>query len=54
MCTELRSAGHLRKNKAFFFVSYQGTREANGATDQSLYKSVLSRPDSLMTAQQQL
>jgi TonB-dependent Receptor Plug Domain len=33
--------GPLRKNRAFFFVSYQGTREANGATDQSLYKSVL-------------
>jgi hypothetical protein len=33
--------GPIRKNKAFFFVSYQGTREANGATDQSLYKSVL-------------
>src|SRR5713101_7916926 len=33
--------GPLRKNMAFFFVSYQGTREANGATDQSLYKSVL-------------
>jgi hypothetical protein len=27
--------GPLRKNKAFFFVSYQGTREANGATDQA-------------------
>ena len=36
--------GPLRKNKAFFFVSYQGTREANGATDQSLYKSVLIAP----------
>jgi Carboxypeptidase regulatory-like domain len=33
--------GPLRKNKAFFFLSYQGTRDANGATDQSLYKSVL-------------
>jgi hypothetical protein len=33
--------GPLRKNKAFFFISYQGTREANGATDQSLYRSVL-------------
>src|SRR5713101_3541002 len=33
--------GPLRKNMAFSFVSYQGTREANGATDQSLYKSVL-------------
>src|SRR5207253_2858313 len=36
--------GPLRKNKAFFFVSYQSTREANGATDQSLYKSVLIAP----------
>ncbi len=33
--------GPLRKDRAFFFFSYQGTREANGATDQSLYKSVL-------------
>jgi hypothetical protein len=33
--------GPLRKNRAFFFVAYQGTREANGATDQSIYKSVL-------------
>src|SRR5205085_735639 len=29
---------------AFFFLSYQGTLEANGATDQSLYKSVLIAP----------
>ena len=36
--------GPLRKNKAFFFGAYQGTREANGATDQSLYKSVLIAP----------
>jgi len=36
--------GPLRKNKAFFFTSYQGTREANGATDQSLYKDVLITP----------
>jgi hypothetical protein len=36
--------GPLRKNRAFFFVSYQGTREANGATDQSLYKDVLIAP----------
>ena len=36
--------GPLRKNKAFFFVSYQGTRAANGATDQSLYKDVLIAP----------
>src|SRR6266568_2936670 len=34
----------VRKNKAFFFLSYQGTREVNGATDQSLYKRVLIAP----------
>jgi hypothetical protein len=33
--------GPLRRDRAFYFTSYQGTREANGATDQSLYKSVL-------------
>ena len=33
--------GPLRKDHAFFFVSYEGSREANGATDQSLYKGVL-------------
>ena len=36
--------GPIRKGKAFFFASYQGTREANGATDQSIYKSVLIAP----------
>ena len=36
--------GPIQKNKAFFFVSYQGTREENGATDQSIYKSVLIAP----------
>ena len=36
--------GPLRKNKAFFFASYQGTREANGATDQSLFKNILIAP----------
>jgi hypothetical protein len=36
--------GPIRKNRAFFFTSYQGTREANGATDQSLYKAVLIAP----------
>jgi len=34
----------LRKNRAFVFVSYQGTTEANGATEQSLYKDVLIAP----------
>src|SRR5262249_2579291 len=36
--------GPLRKGRAFFFVSHQGSRVANGATDQSLYKSVLIAP----------
>ena len=34
----------IRKERAFYFLSYQGTREANGATDQSIYKSVLIAP----------
>jgi hypothetical protein len=38
------ASGPLRPNRAFFFLSYQGTREANGSTDQSLYKSVLIAP----------
>jgi hypothetical protein len=33
--------GPIRKDRAFYFLSYQGTRETNGATDQSIYKSVL-------------
>ena len=36
--------GAIRKNKAFFFFSYQGTRETNGATSQSLYPNVLIAP----------
>ena len=36
--------GPLRKDRIFFFVSYQGTREANAATGQSIYKSVLIAP----------
>jgi Carboxypeptidase regulatory-like domain/TonB-dependent Receptor Plug Domain len=36
--------GPIRKERAFYFFSYQGTREANGATDQSIYKSVLIAP----------
>lgn len=36
--------GPIRKDHAFFFASYQGTRETNGATGQSLYKSVLIAP----------
>ena len=36
--------GPIRKNRAFYFLSYQGVRETNGATDQSIYKSVLIAP----------
>jgi len=36
--------GPLRKDRAFFFGSYQGTRDTNGATDESIYKSVLVAP----------
>jgi hypothetical protein len=36
--------GPIRKNRMFYFLSYQGTRERNGATDQSLYKDVLIAP----------
>jgi Carboxypeptidase regulatory-like domain/TonB-dependent Receptor Plug Domain len=36
--------GPIRKDRALFFLSYQGTRDENGATDQSLYKSVFIAP----------
>jgi len=36
--------GSIRKDRAFYFLSYQGVRETNGATDQSIYKSVLIAP----------
>lgn len=36
--------GPVWKNKLFYFVSYQGTRSTNGATDQSLYRNVLIAP----------
>ncbi|MBZ5658445.1 MAG: TonB-dependent receptor [Acidobacteriia bacterium] len=36
--------GPLRKDRAFYFLSYQGTRENNAATDQSIYKGVLIAP----------
>jgi hypothetical protein len=36
--------GPIGKNRIFYFLSYQGTREINGATDQSLYKDVLIAP----------
>lgn len=36
--------GPIRRDRAFFFLSYQGTRETNGATEDSIYKSVLIAP----------
>jgi len=36
--------GPIRKDRIFYFISYQGTRESNGTTDQSLYKDVLIAP----------
>jgi hypothetical protein len=33
--------GPLKSDKAFFFASYQGTRERNGASDSSLTSSIL-------------
>jgi hypothetical protein len=44
MFTAPHWGGPLRKNKAFFFGSYQGTRDANGATGGSIYKGVLIAP----------
>jgi hypothetical protein len=36
--------GPIRKDRLFFFVSYQGTRERNGASPNSLTSSVLIAP----------
>ena len=36
--------GRIRKDKAFFFVSYQGTRERNGGSPNSLSSNVLIDP----------
>src|SRR2546425_690428 len=36
--------GPLQRDKAFFFISYQGTRERNGASPNSLSSSVLIDP----------
>jgi hypothetical protein len=36
--------GPIRKDRAFYFFSYQGTDEQNDATNQSLYSSVLIDP----------
>ena len=33
--------GPIKTDKAFFFASYQGTRERNGASDNSLTSSIL-------------
>jgi hypothetical protein len=36
--------GPVKRDKAFFFISYQATRERNGASDNSLSQSVLVDP----------
>src|SRR5258705_4799059 len=41
--------GHIKKDKAFFFASYQGTRERNGASVNSLSSSVLITPKCCLT-----
>lgn len=41
--------GHIKKDKAFFFASYQGTRERNGASANSLSSSVLITPTCCLT-----
>jgi hypothetical protein len=41
--------GHIKKDKAFFFGSYQGTRERNGASANSLSSSVLITPNCCLT-----
>ena len=37
--------GPIRRDSAFFFISYQGTRERNGASINSLSSAVLIAPD---------
>jgi len=39
--------GPVKTEKAFFFASYQGTRERNGASDDSLTSSILIAPPGL-------
>jgi len=39
--------GPVKSDRAFFFVSYQGTRERNGASDNSLTSSILIAPPGL-------
>jgi hypothetical protein len=41
--------GHIKRDKAFFFASYQGTRERNGASANSLSSSVLITPNCCLT-----
>src|SRR5262249_27453491 len=38
------AGGPVRKNQAFFFLSYQATRETNEASDNSLSSSILIAP----------
>ena len=38
------AGGPLKSNRSFFFVSYQGTRERNGASPNSLISNVLIAP----------
>jgi hypothetical protein len=39
--------GPVRINRSFFFISYQGTRERNGASDNSLSSNILVSPPGL-------
>src|SRR5262245_9914221 len=41
------AGGPVRKNQAFFFLSYQATRETNGASDSSLSSIILIAPPGL-------
>jgi hypothetical protein len=36
--------GPIKTDRSFFFISYQGTRESNGASDNSLTSSILVAP----------
>ena len=41
--------GPIKRDKTFFFISYQGTRERNGASDNSLSSNVLITPNCCLT-----